>query len=161
MQCYILWLYPLRQYHGMENYWALTQQLSWKQSSTSIPQENLLEIYVENLHHFSKCPSKNKNLDRVILILHIIFQTTTKPEELWAWASTSLYFNPFVPNALLLCPLKTSVNHNVFCWFQGVEKGCIGNKWIKYFQRVEVYFHVSGLVTAPSEKSDGELCNNS
>ena len=40
--------------------WALTQRLSWKQNSTNIPQENLLEIDVGNLHHFSKCPSKNK-----------------------------------------------------------------------------------------------------
>ena len=37
-------------------------------------------------------------------------------------------FNPFVPNAPILYPLKTSENRKVF---QGVEKGCIGNKWVK------------------------------
>ena len=40
------------------------------------------------------------------------------------WAEVSLYLiiNPFVPNASFLYTLKT---------FQGVEKGCIGNKWVK------------------------------
>ena len=33
-------------------------------------------------------------------------------------------FNPFVPNAPFLYPLKTSENLTV-------EKGCIGNKWVK------------------------------
>ena len=39
-------------------------------------------------------------------------------------------FNPFVPNAPFLYPLKTSENRKVFLCFQGVEKGCIGNKWV-------------------------------
>ena len=35
--------------------------------------------------------------------------------------------NQFVLNAPFLYPLETSEN----CWcFQGVEKGCIGNKWV-------------------------------
>ena len=42
---------------------------------------------------------------------------------------TSIAFRPvlipFVPNARVLCPLKTSENLAV------VEKGCIGNKWAK------------------------------
>ena len=83
-----------------------------------------------------------------MLILHITFQTTIKPEELWTWASTSLYFNPFVSNAPTFYPLKTSENHNAFWCFHRVEKGCIGNKSIKYIKRVEVYFHV----ISPSEK---------
>ena len=37
-------------------------------------------------------------------------------------------FNPFVPNAPLFYPLKTSENHKVFWCFQVVEKGCIGNE---------------------------------
>ena len=41
---------------------------------------------------------------------------------------TRQLINPFVPNALFLYPLKTSENLTVF-W--GVEKGCIGNKWVK------------------------------
>ena len=27
-------------------------------------------------------------------------------------------------------PLKISENRKVFCCFQGLEKGCIGNKWV-------------------------------
>ena len=38
--------------------------------------------------------------------------------------------NPFVPNAPFLYPLKTSENRKVYCYFQGVEKGCIGNEWV-------------------------------
>ena len=38
--------------------------------------------------------------------------------------------NPFAPNAPLLYPLKISENLTVFWCFQGVEKGCIGNKWV-------------------------------
>ena len=40
---------------------------------------------------------------------------------------SDLYINPFVPNAPLLHPLKTSENRKVFWCFQGVEKGCIEN----------------------------------
>ena len=40
-------------------------------------------------------------------------------------------FNPFVPNAPFLYPLKTSENLTVFSCFQGIEKGCIGNDWVK------------------------------
>ena len=42
-----------------------------------------------------------------------------------------MLFNPFVPNAPFLYPLKTSENLTVFWCFQGVEKGCIGNEWVK------------------------------
>ena len=47
-------------------------------------------------------------------------------------------FNPCFPNTLFHNPLKTSENRKVFWCFQGVEKGCIGNKWVKY-----TYFLVS------------------
>ena len=42
-----------------------------------------------------------------------------------------LLFNPFVSNAPSLYHLKTSENRKIFWCFQGVEKGCIGNKWVK------------------------------
>ena len=38
---------------------------------------------------------------------------------------------PFVPNAAFLYHLKTSENRKVFRYFQGVQKGWIGNKWVK------------------------------
>ena len=46
------------------------------------------------------------------------------------WLS-SFFFNPFVPKVPFLYPLKTSENRKVFWCFQGVEKGCIGNKRVK------------------------------
>ena len=42
------------------------------------------------------------------------------------------YFNPFVPNASFLYPLKTSENHKIFWCFQGVNKKCIGNEQVKF-----------------------------
>ena len=39
-------------------------------------------------------------------------------------------FNLFVCNAPFLYPLKISENLKVFWCFQGVEKWCIGNKWV-------------------------------
>ena len=42
-------------------------------------------------------------------------------------------FNPFVPNAPFLYPLKTSENRDVFWCFQGVEKVCTGNEWAKEY----------------------------
>ena len=39
--------------------------------------------------------------------------------------------NPFVSNTPFLYPLKALENRKVFWCFQGVEKGCIGNKWVK------------------------------
>ena len=39
--------------------------------------------------------------------------------------------NSFIPNGPFLYPLKTSENRKVFWCFQGVEKGCIRNKYIK------------------------------
>ena len=41
-------------------------------------------------------------------------------------------FNLFAPNAPFFYPLKISESLTVFYFFQGVEKGCVGNKWVKY-----------------------------
>ena len=45
--------------------------------------------------------------------------------------TTYVCINPFVPNAPFLYTLKTSENLMVFWYFQGVEKGCMENKWVK------------------------------
>ena len=42
--------------------------------------------------------------------------------------------NRFVPNAPFLYPLKTSDNLTVSLCFQEVEKGSIGNKWVKGYK---------------------------
>ena len=44
--------------------------------------------------------------------------------------SLKLLLKQFVPNALFLYPLKTSENLTIFWCFPGVEKRCIGNKWV-------------------------------
>ena len=46
------------------------------------------------------------------------------------WVNNDNYINPFVPNTPFPYDLKISENLKVFC-FQGVEKGCIGNKWVR------------------------------
>ena len=38
--------------------------------------------------------------------------------------------NPFVLNAPFLYSLRTSKNLKVFWCFQGIEKGCIGKRWV-------------------------------
>ena len=54
-----------------------------------------------------------------------------------------IQINPFVPNAPFLYPLKTSENRKV-------EKGCIGNKWNKYWRSVKeknnTCYHHNGCV---------------
>ena len=50
------------------------------------------------------------------------------------------WINPFIPITSFLYPLKTAENLRVFLCFQGVEKRCIGNKWIK------LYFRFIGLL---------------
>ena len=44
---------------------------------------------------------------------------------------SAVLFNPFVPNATFLFPLKTSENLKVFWYLKGVEIGYIGNEWVK------------------------------
>ena len=51
------------------------------------------------------------------------------------------FFNPFVPNALFLYPLKTSKSRKFFWCFQGVEKGCIANEWVKKHRFLWPKFH--------------------
>ena len=47
--------------------------------------------------------------------------------------------NLFVPNAPFLCPLKPSENRKVSWRFQGVEKGWIGNEWVKQISKRNAY----------------------
>ena len=52
-------------------------------------------------------------------------------------SDTVYLFNPFVSNEPFLHSLKTLKNREVFWCFQGVEKGCIGNKWVKSLELLE------------------------
>ena len=49
---------------------------------------------------------------------------------IWRVVTFKMFF-PFVPKAPFLCLLKTSENLTVFSFFQGIEKGCVRNKWVK------------------------------
>ena len=63
-------------------------------------------------------------------------------ENIWAKILSNIYdrvflvkiLNPFVPNASFPYPLKIPEKCKVFWCFQGVEKECIGNKWVNSFQ---------------------------
>ena len=46
------------------------------------------------------------------------------PKNIFFFHTQIQQFNPYVPNAPFLYPLKTSENRT------GVEKECIGNKWV-------------------------------
>ena len=75
----------------------------------------------------------------VSLIIKTIFKLHNKNErmqtletqmnQIYTWWCSDV-FNPFVSNAPILYSLKTSENRKVFWYIQGVEEGCIGNKWI-------------------------------
>ena len=57
------------------------------------------------------------------------------PSELFPYLQAcnllgSYVFNAFVPNAPFLYSLKTSESRKISWCFQGVEKGCIRNKWV-------------------------------
>ena len=47
------------------------------------------------------------------------------------WSSIHEKFNTFVPNPPFLYPLKISESRKIFWYCQGVEKGGIGNEWVK------------------------------
>ena len=51
--------------------------------------------------------------------------------------------NPFAHNAAFLYLLIRSENRKVFWYFQGVEKGCIGNKWVSKIKNGVLYFKIS------------------
>ena len=69
----------------------------------------------------------------------------------------SMNFNPFVPNAPFFYPLKTSENRRFFWCFQEVEKGCIGNEWVK---RIKIVFKVEGIFIKKRNLDPFMFCSN-
>ena len=58
------------------------------------------------------------------------FQLSLGVAQLFHELQLQMLLNPFVPNAPFFYPLKTS-GKLTFSWcFQGVERGCIENKWV-------------------------------
>ena len=67
-----------------------------------------------------------------ILFDFIFLQQANKQIKILLDEFTTIHINPFIPNAAFLYPQKTSKNLTVFLCFLEVEKGCIGNKWVKW-----------------------------
>ena len=59
------------------------------------------------------------------------------------------YINSLVPNSPFLYPLKHRKTLTVFWCFQGIEKGCIGNEWVKWHFVVSLW----GKIYAVSSQS--------
>ena len=75
----------------------------------------ILMIALEKLKHIQLHPSPK------ILFFNI---------EVGSYKSKEESSEPFFPNKPFLYPLQTSENRKVFQCFQGLEKGCIENKWL-------------------------------
>ena len=67
----------------------------------------------------------------VLRYIHI-FKHSHKDHE-------KLEINPFVPNAPFFAPLKHQ--KILFLCFQGVEKRCIGNKWVNAFHSTQLFLY--------------------
>ena len=55
----------------------------------------------------------------------------------------SFLFNPFVSNAPLSTPWKHQKTLRFFGYFQGVEKRCIGNEWVKEIVYLRLFIYLS------------------
>ena len=97
------------------------QTKTFKTSKTS---EIKLTNHQKKTTYFYRNILSSKNSKELQKVIHHILS----PNENTLKADPTVlnkFFNPFVPNAPFIYPLKTSEG----C-FQGVEKGCIGNKWV-------------------------------
>ena len=92
----------------------------------------------------------------MITFKHVVFEAESKNNYFFA-GKLLFALNPFVPNAPFLYPLKTSENLTVFLCFQGAEKGCIGNEWVKIFHFFFVSNHSINFDTCDVTMSIGSL----
>ena len=97
--------------------------------------------------YFSRYKEWNISITRKTSILFEVYITIYCAVNLWFLCTTetkvSLIWDPkygksvaseinsFVPNSPFIYPLKTSQNLTIFWCFQEVEKGWIGNEWVK------------------------------
>ena len=97
------------------------------------PLDNDLNRHLrDNCNPEDKCMLQANNKNTILLCWicskpTIIKTSKRHPVSMVLMSSTK--FNPFVPKAPFLYPLKTSENLRVFWCFQGVQKGCTGKKW--------------------------------
>ena len=106
--------------------------------SISFPPENIIKDYKHlaiNWEHddryrcFGFC--RLKMALKVFFIKKIMCMLGILNEEKYCAGENLLHLHPFAPNAPFLYLLKTLENRKVFLCFQGVEKGCIGNKSVE------------------------------
>ena len=81
-----------------------------------------VDVHTSFFTHLS--PFKHRHPSEILVLNHRNVNSIANVSVWTKWMTPilSVYFNPFVPNAPFLYPLK-------IC-FQGVEKGCIGNEWV-------------------------------
>ena len=71
-------------------------------------------------------PVQNRHLFTARSAVHVFSSCYLISQTLSVKYDIFLLINPFVPNA----PFLYSLNLTVFWCFQGIEKRCIGNKWV-------------------------------
>ena len=74
---------------------------------------------------------QNRHLFTARSAVHVFSNCYLISETLSVKCDIFLLINAFVPSAPFLYRLKTSENRKVFWWFQLIEKGCFGNKWVR------------------------------
>ena len=87
--------------------------------------ESFIWLYSEYLHVSVSLFHKF-----ILVRATLLFTPYTLPFYSLLIACYTLLFNPFVPRAPFLYPLKPSENLTVFLCFRWVGKGCIGNEWV-------------------------------
>ena len=119
-------------------------QRSWLFQLFSVSRTIFSPLFRTQMDHINKQP--------VSLFMNkaTVFSPISAPVPIWLYS-----FNPFIPKAPFLYLLKTSENLTVFWWLQGVEKRCIGNKWVKLRRFIErwrlkeggTYFEVRRVIS--------------
>ena len=79
----------------------------------------------------------DKILIKIFLQVNNDFYKTAKLGKIFIYNN----INRFVHNAPFLYLLKISENRKVFWCFQGVEKGCTGNKWVNLKNCRKIYLN--------------------
>ena len=95
-------------------------------------------FYKQLFHNWRKYLSSSVNIPSSILSQPIWhnknIEINSKSIYIGEFSKQNIFlcdlFNPFVPNAPFIYPLKASENLTVFCCFQEVEKESIGNEWV-------------------------------
>ena len=129
----------------VRNTYSLHKKWSLQSRVSSVNVTFTEEILDRKLHFLcsDSCYYLMSNLNAVPKVLIKTYLLTGSSTKLCYYVMTRLLIltrTPFLAfsegqhyNATFLFPLETPKNRKVFRNFQGVEKGCISNDWVKYF----------------------------